>query len=205
MATRRVIEETGFQKLSAREIARAIEYAPGTLYNMFQNLEDILLRVESRILDELDQTMGRAMSGTRGAEAVRRFAAAYIDYAYQHPRLWELLQEHYPSSRKAGPDWYLERLYAPLARLENAVGQIAPRLNADDTARTARLIWTSLHGLLQVATNPKFGQMPLATTRSMAETLAAQLAPATALAPSRSSTSRRIDADSKPARPQERV
>ena len=55
-ATRRIVEERGFRALSAREIAREIGYAPGTLYNMYENLDEILLRVEARVLKDGSST-----------------------------------------------------------------------------------------------------------------------------------------------------
>lgn len=175
-ATRQVIVEAGFQRLSAREIARAIGYAPGTLYNMFRNLDEILMRVETRVLGELDDAVEQAMLGKHGIEAVRRFASAYVEFAYGNRRLWELIQEHHPADRTSGPDWYLDRLYASLPRLEQVLSGMSSNGDADDVQRTARLVWSAVHGVLTVATTAKFGPLPLATTISMAETLAAQIA-----------------------------
>ena len=174
-AARRVVMESGFQGLSAREIARNIGYAPGTLYNMFQNLDEILMRVEAGVFDELDQRISQAMSGKMGADAVMRFAAAYVQFAYDNPQLWQLIQEHNPSNRAIAPDWYLERLFAPLARLEPELGKIGASHDPDVIARQARLIWASIHGMIQVSTTPKFGAVPVATAKSMAEALVTQL------------------------------
>ncbi|MEL6748567.1 MAG: TetR/AcrR family transcriptional regulator, partial [Pseudomonadota bacterium] len=47
---RNIIEEHGTYTLSAREIAKAINYSPGTLYNAFKNIDDIKWGVETNIL-----------------------------------------------------------------------------------------------------------------------------------------------------------
>ena len=63
-AAQAIIETNGLAGLSAREIARRIGYSPGTIYNMFQNLDDVVLHVEARVLDALDQRI--AALGTEG-------------------------------------------------------------------------------------------------------------------------------------------
>ena len=48
-----LIKSGGLSGLSAREIARIIGYSPGTLYNVYANLDDIVLHVEARVLDTM--------------------------------------------------------------------------------------------------------------------------------------------------------
>ena len=40
-ASTALISEGGLASLSAREVARRIGYSPGTLYNVFENLDDV--------------------------------------------------------------------------------------------------------------------------------------------------------------------
>ena len=101
----------------------------------------------------------------------RRLATAFVEFAYENPRLWELIQQHHPADRAGGPDWFIDSLYAPLGRIEDVLGKLQSDCDAEDTARTARLMWASVHGILNVATTAKYGPLPLATTVSMAETM----------------------------------
>ena len=130
-ATRRIVEERGFRALSAREIAREIGYAPGTLYNMYENLDEILLRVEARVLKDLDDHIGKSLVDKKKNELPRAFAEAYIDFAFSHPRLWDLIQFHNPEIDKAVPEWYLDSVYAPMLRLEPILGDALEISDAD--------------------------------------------------------------------------
>ena len=56
-SAREIIVKEGLSRLSAREIARKIGYSPGTLYNLFDNLNELLLQVQARTLDALDQRL----------------------------------------------------------------------------------------------------------------------------------------------------
>lgn len=171
-AARQGVESGKGEMPSARNIARLIGYAPGTLYNVFENLDEIMLRVEAGVLEELDSRLGEAVQGRSGADALKRFTAAYVAFAYDNPELWKLIQQHHPAENDGKiPEWYLERLYGPITRLEPLIAKASGNHDADDVARTARLVWSSVHGVVHVATTMKFGALPLATTIGMAEQL----------------------------------
>ncbi len=170
-AAQRIIATGGFSELSAREIAREIGYAPGTLYNLFSNLDEILLRVEASLLDRLDKALSVGMEDRKGTDAVRHFAVAYAAFAYEHTKLWHLVQEHHLAVARAGPDWYLEKVYAPANRLEKVLAKLSGNHDAEEAARTARIIWSAVHGIIQVAMTGKFGELPQSTTVAMVENL----------------------------------
>ena len=52
-ATTSIVEQDGLEGISAREIAKRVGYSPGTFYNVFENLDDLLLIIEARLLDGL--------------------------------------------------------------------------------------------------------------------------------------------------------
>lgn len=169
------MEQQGFKALSAREIAREIGYAPGTLYNLFRNLDEILLRVETRILDDLDDHIESRIEGLDGAAALTALARSYIEFAFTNPRLWELVQFHQPTIDKSAPDWYLDRLYAPMNRIEPLLSSICATEDAEEAARNARHLWSVVHALVNTALTPKLGVQTRAATTSMVESAVAEL------------------------------
>lgn len=172
-ATQRIVEDQGFAAVSAREIAREIGYAPGTLYNMFDNLDGILLRVEARLLLELDEHLTKQMSGKPPAEAVKAFVNGYVAFAYNRPRVWELLQFHQPPLKTNPPDWYLARVDALINRLAHALSQHQRTTDAEEASRNARQVWVAVHGIVQVATTSKFGIIPMPAAIWMIESILA--------------------------------
>ena len=106
-AAQAIIEEQGLAGLSAREIARRISYSPGTIYNMFENLDDVILRVEGRMLDDLGERLkGVATDVGDPVEATARMAHAYLAFTHERPKLWNLLFEHHMPATSVLPDWY---------------------------------------------------------------------------------------------------
>lgn len=166
-----IIESGGLAELSAREIARRIEYSPGTLYNMFDNLADLVLRVEARVLARLDQRLEEATSGVKGEQAIRRFAATYLAFSHERPRLWNLLFEHHMPHSTVVPAWYQERLEAPLARLEKLLKQQSGGGDSNWCKRNARALWAGLHGVASLSTTNKVGHITIESAHDVLDTL----------------------------------
>ena len=156
-AAHRLATDGGVTQLSAREIARLIGYAPGTLYNMYENLDEILLRVEVRILEHLDAQLGQELSDATGAEAIRKLAASYVAFAHKQPRLWSLLTEHGLPPGTTPPTWYREALEAPIARFEKPVAAVLRSNDAKLIRQSARMLWCAIHGMTSMSVNAKLG------------------------------------------------
>ena len=154
-AAYRIVADNGVALLSAREIARVIGYAPGTLYNMYENLDEILLRVEVRMLEQLDAQLAHDMKGTSGAEAVRRFAAGYVRFAHKQPRLWSLLTEHSLPPGTVPPAWYREAIETPIARLEKPVATVLRSTDTKAVRQAARGLWFTIQSMTSMSVSAK--------------------------------------------------
>jgi AcrR family transcriptional regulator len=164
------VRDGGLGALSAREIARRIGYSPGTIYNMFANLDEVVLHVEARLLDRLAERM-RAAKGRSPAEHVRSLTKAYVAFTHESPELWNLLFEHRLPADQDLPSWYMERLNRLMESLEMA---LAPFFAADaDQSRTlaARALWAGVHGITSLSTS---GKLAIVTTEG-AQQLAGDL------------------------------
>lgn len=170
-AAQSIVESGGIAQLSAREVARAIGYAPGTLYNMYENLDEILLRVQVRLLDDLDKALAEEVAELAGADAVRRFATRYIEFAYERPRLWGLLHDHRLASAGPAPAWFLEKFNAPMLHLESALGDILGTDDKKELSLAARAIWSSVHGITQISTTNKLGHVTMEAALALVETI----------------------------------
>ena len=158
-AAQAIIETNGLAGLSAREIARRIGYSPGTIYNMFQNLDDVVLHVEARVLDSLDGRITSAGDLGTPEEKVTRLAETYLAFTAENPKLWNLLFEHYMPSGADTPAWYQQKLELLMTRVEAAM---APLFAADDKLalqRSARVLWAGVHGITSLSTANKLSNV----------------------------------------------
>jgi AcrR family transcriptional regulator len=155
-----IIEANGLAGLSAREIARRIGYSPGTIYNMFENLDDVVLNVEGRVLDALDERLSAELAkGGDQTTLVMRLAQAYLSFTSERPKLWNLLFEHYMPGGSDTPPWYQEKLERLMSRVEAAVAPIYPPDAVLERQRAARVLWASVHGITSLSTANKLANV----------------------------------------------
>jgi AcrR family transcriptional regulator len=155
-----IIEANGLAGLSAREIARRIGYSPGTIYNMFENLDDVVLNVEGRVLDSLDERLSAELAkGGDQKTLVMRLAQAYLSFTSERPKLWNLLFEHYMPGGTDTPPWYQEKLERLMSRVESAVAPIYPPDAVLERQRAARVLWASVHGITSLSTANKLANV----------------------------------------------
>jgi AcrR family transcriptional regulator len=154
-ASTELIEANGLAGLSAREIARRIGYSPGTLYNIFENLDDLVLTIEGRLLDRLSVALDDVPRGQIPVQNVHRLARAYLDFTHRNPRLWNLLFEHHLPAGREVPSWYQGKLEGLLARVEQELRPLMPDADAQALHRAARVLWAGVHGITSLSTTDK--------------------------------------------------
>ncbi len=155
-AAQEIIQSQGLAGLSAREIARRINYSPGTIYNMFQNLDDVVLNVEARVLDALDARLTAVLKSDGDTTGrIERLAHAYLSFTQENPRLWNLLFEHHMPAGTDLPSWYQQKLEGLMGRVEEALAPLFPAGREADRQRAARVLWAGVHGITSLSTADK--------------------------------------------------
>jgi AcrR family transcriptional regulator len=154
-AATELIQESGFGGLSAREIARRISYSPGTLYNVFEDLDDLVLTIEGRLLDKLTQALSDVPASAEPAEKVRRLAEVYVDFTRGNPKLWNLLFEHHLPAGREVPAWYQQKLEGLMSKVEDALQPLAGDVDPEVVRRSAKTLWAGVHGITSLSTADK--------------------------------------------------
>ncbi|HEY7550770.1 MAG TPA: TetR/AcrR family transcriptional regulator [Hyphomicrobiaceae bacterium] len=173
-AAQEIIEAQGLAGLSAREIARRIGYSPGTIYNIFANLDDVVLNVEARVLDGLDKRLSDVPDGSDGGGAddrLIRIAQAYLAFTQEKPRLWNLLFEHHMPQGAELPAWYQQKLEGLTAQIERALAPHFPPGSEDERRRAARVLWAGVHGITSLSTADKLSVVTMDTAARLIDDL----------------------------------
>jgi AcrR family transcriptional regulator len=172
-AAREIIEAQGLAGLSAREIARRVGYSPGTIYNIFANLDDVVLNVEARVLDDLGARLAELQTETAGGAEDRlvRLAHAYLAFTQERPRLWNLLFEHHLPAGTELPAWYRQKLERLTGQVERVLAPHFPAGREADAQRAARVLWAGLHGITALATADKSSVVTAETARRLIDDL----------------------------------
>jgi AcrR family transcriptional regulator len=154
-ASTALISESGLNGLSAREVARRIGYSPGTLYNVFDNLDDLILNIEGRLIDGLAAELERVPATGSPKEQGLALGHAYLKYTSENPKLWNLLFEHHLPPGSEVPQWYQQKLDGLMQRVEAVVAALLPDQKPDQIKRSAHVLWAGVHGITSLATADK--------------------------------------------------
>src|ERR1700732_4415618 len=111
LAAERSIRAAGMAGLKTRELARDIGCANGAVYNLVEDMDELILLVGSRTLERLDASLTAAESDgpASAGETLARIAVAYCDFAADNLELWRALFEHRMAAGEPIPDWAIEQ------------------------------------------------------------------------------------------------
>ena len=168
---REIVDTDGHRALTARNVADAMGYSPGTLYNLFENLDDLIIHLNGRLLDEMhDDLAGISVDGDP-RQNLRRLIDVYLHFIDERANLWSLVLEHSLPEGQSVPNWYNRKVEKVLSILEAALSPAFPSEDKDGPKRSARVLWASLHGIWSLASSGKLELLTLESTRELAETL----------------------------------
>lgn len=158
-AATELIASSGLAGLSAREVARRIGYSAGTIYNVFDNLDDLILTIEGRMLDDLDAKLDKVGQSEDPRRNLLELAEAYLAYTHANPKLWNLLFEHHLPAGVDVPPAYRAKLDGLLARIEAAIAPLLPDRSVAEQRRAARVLWAGVHGITSLSTADKLSSV----------------------------------------------
>ncbi len=81
----------GYEKTSIRGIAEQIAYSPATIYQYFEDKDDIFLTIHIRAFDELLNLLKTADSVKNPLERLEALGKIYIAFALENPELYDLM------------------------------------------------------------------------------------------------------------------
>ncbi len=154
----RIVETEGHTGLSARKLAQAIGYTVGTLYLVFDNLDDLILQLNGRTVDELLQHLNKLLSRCDGPEdCLHALAAGYIDFAAEHTHRWRLMFEHRLPNGASAPTWFTDKIDQLFAILGNTLKPLMPNARETAIGQSVQVLWGGVHGICVLQLGDKLG------------------------------------------------
>ncbi|MDB5587633.1 MAG: TetR family transcriptional regulator [Devosia sp.] len=167
-ATIALMDEGGLPAVKARPLAQAVGVSVGTIYNLFGNVDGLVMAANQRIYADLNavgqanvgpieerlaQRIAQGLIGNAARDQVRErllgLSEVYIDFVAANASRWSaVLAFDRNRSMADTPEGYVEQLDA-MIDIIGRVLESAPRC-ADIAVRqqTARALWSSVHGIV---------------------------------------------------------
>ena len=154
-AAQSIIERDGLVGLSAREIARLIDYSPGTLYNIFENLDEVLLTLQSQMVASLVDELRKTKLGPSTFENIELLSRTYLDFALDNKRMWNLLFTHYLPQGMNPPQALHDNVNALSAMVAEVLTGLMPKASRQEIEIAAKTLWAGVHGITAIAVTDK--------------------------------------------------
>ncbi len=163
-----LIINEGLSGFSARKVAKTIGYTVGTLYNLFNDYDDLLLHINALTLTDLAAALEHAVRPEQtGKSALFALGLAYLQFAEDNHNRWLALFEH-KMQKQQPPAWYLERITQLFSVLESQLSDTLRHHPPATIKRQARVLWASVHGICVLGLSDK---LTLVGAESTKETL----------------------------------
>ena len=166
-AAERTIAEKGLAALKARDLAQEVGCAVGTIYNVFEHLDELVLCVGLRTLAMLEAALaevsplGGHHSTEKAADDLVRLALAYLEFAAKHTVRWRALFEHRMSEARSLPEWFVEQQHRLFVQVERPLAALLPELDQDARRILARTVFSAVHGIVALGLEEKLVSLPL--------------------------------------------
>jgi AcrR family transcriptional regulator len=168
LAAERRIAAGGLAGLKTRDLARDIGCANGAVYNLVEDMDELILRVGSRTLEKLDASLIEAESEgpASASETLVRIALAYCDFAADHLQLWRALFEHRMAPGKPIPDWAINQQMELFRHIYRPLAVLFPNRSAAELSVTARSLFSAVHGMVTLGLEQKLIAVPIDALRN---------------------------------------
>lgn len=170
----RIVGQEGFEGLSARRVAAEIGYAPGTIYNIFDSMDDLYLQLNARTLDQLQGVLTSQACNDHKKTPVqnmKKMASLYMAFAHEFRPYWLMLFSHRLPEGRQLEEWYQDKIDQLFDPLENLLQPLFSTKQDQKRKMAARVLWSSVHGLCFLQESGKIHLVGGKTSSDMASYL----------------------------------
>ena len=144
------IDKNGFHNFSARAVAKRMGYTVGTLYNVFGSLDEFILQLNAKTLDEWYAELVICLQ-REPKNPLAALAQTYLHPSRSYYPRFKALFEYNPKDRQI-PDWYQEKLFRFFSLVEVELEKSMPKEKAQ---HAAKILWAGVHGICALSLSGK--------------------------------------------------
>jgi AcrR family transcriptional regulator len=149
-AANRLLVKAGYDGVTLRGVAEAIEYSPTTIYLHFADKRELLAAVCQEAVSGLAMTIVRIRQGSGPRLSILRdVLRAYVEFGLGHPEHYRLafMQPPAPAADAAFVNTFGGRVFDSIQQaVEDGVR--SGEFTTADVDATAQALWAGVHGLV---------------------------------------------------------
>ncbi len=159
LAAEMAVSLHGLAGFKARELANDIGVSLGMIYNLVEDMDDLVLRVAAKTLDKLDTVLNNTKQGLSPQERLIEIALAYRNFASNNTNQWRVLFEYRMPTNRLMPEKLVEQQTYLFRHIVQPLAKLLPK--GEDLALTSRMMFSAVHGVIALGLDEKLVAVPL--------------------------------------------
>jgi len=158
------IKADGLKNLRTRDLAKDAGCALGAIYNVFGDLNDLVLAVNARTFHRLGAAVAEtlAQAPQNATQQLIVMSHAYHRFAAENFNAWRALFDIERPAGEAAPDWYLAEIGQLFAYIDAPLSVLFPDHDAQKRALLAKALFSSVHGIVLLGLDEASAGVPAA-------------------------------------------
>lgn len=153
----------GMDGLRARDLAREAGCAVGAIYNVFTDLNQLVLAVNGRTFLRLGDQVRRTVAAHPDPDPIAQLIAmaeGYRAFAVQNRNAWLALFDLRMSSDADVPEWYWQEMAALFEIIAAPLRQLNPESSAEELDLLVRTLFSAVHGIVLLGVEKRISGVP---------------------------------------------
>lgn len=165
----RRIRNDGLKHLRARDLAKDAGCALGAIYNVFGDLNDLVLAVNARTFKRLGAAVAESLADAPqdATQQLIVMSHAYHHFAAENFNAWRALFDIERAPGEAAPDWYLQEMGQLFAYIDAPLSVIFPDHSVEKRALLTKALFSSVHGIVLLGLDEASAGVPAAQLDEM--------------------------------------
>jgi AcrR family transcriptional regulator len=158
------IKAGGISEVRARDLAKEAGCAVGAIYNVFGDMNDLIMAVNARTFKRVGVQVSAAVAAEPPGHPVNTMIAmshAYLHFARDNTPAWRTLFDLEVSTEESVPAWYLEELQSVFALIADPLVRIFPEMPPEDVSLMTRGLFSAVHGIVLLGLEKRISAVPI--------------------------------------------
>lgn len=158
------IATNGLAAVKARDLAHEADCAVGAIYNVFSDLNGLVMAVNGRTFHAIGQAVAGSVAAkpqTLAQDELITMSHAYLRFAAENTNLWRALFNLDMSTEMDVPEWYLAELGKLFALIAAPLARLFPNYTRHDLELMTRALFSSVHGIVLLGLQKRISGVPL--------------------------------------------
>jgi AcrR family transcriptional regulator len=163
-AATEAIDSGGLSAFRVKEVAKNAGCSLGQVYTFFEDVDALVVAVNSRTITELDAYLGThslSRSDATPEDVLASLAQSYLHFATRRRNAWAALFERSAASGKSAPDWHRAEHLALISRIVEPLEELLPEWSEEQIAALSLSMFSMVHGIVSVGLQETVVSVPV--------------------------------------------